>query len=169
MKKIFTLTILSLMLVLTIANSCSKSSDSSTPATTPTPTAIVGVDSIVVDGAAPIELVSVGCLVGAANIFTMTFADPQTDLIYLKATFSAQPTTAATYNVVFVAPPANTTNTDVQLQYSETGLTGAYYVSQKTGTATLTFVNNKIQLSFTKIPFIHGTTTKVVSSILLCN
>jgi len=167
MKKIFTLTILSLMLVLTIANSCSKSTDS-TPAPTPTPTSIVGVDSIVVDGGMPVEIVAVGCLVGSANIFTMTFAD-YTNLIYLKATFSAQPTTGATYNIVFTAPQANTVNSDVQLQYSESGLNGAYYVSQKGGTATLTFVNNKIQLSFSKVTFIHATTTRVISSIMLCD
>jgi len=167
MKKIFTLTILSLMLILTIANSCSKSSDSSTtPTPTPTPTVSLGIDSVIIDGGTPISLTPVGCLTGSAQIFTMTFSDDN-NITYLSATFSAQPTVAGNYNIKFTQPAATT---DVQLKISQTGLNGSYFTAQTAGTAALSFNGGKLQLSFSNITFLHsGSTSKVVSSTILCN
>src|ERR1039457_601927 len=99
MKKIFTLTILSLMAILTIVNSCSKSSDSSSNTNPTQSPAAVGIDSVIIDGGTPIELTCVSCITGSANIFTMTFLDPVANLTFLSATFSAQPTANATYNI----------------------------------------------------------------------
>ncbi len=172
MKKVFTVTILSLMVILTIVNSCSKSSDSSsntTPTPTPPKTTVAGVDSVIVDGGTPTELTCVNCLTGSAGIFTMTFADPVSNATYLVATFSTQPATAGNYHIKFT-PPAATT--DVQIKISQNGLNGNYYIAQPpqtADTASVSFVNNKIQLSFSNISFIHGSTTKVVSATILCN
>ena len=158
MKKIFTLTILSLMLVLTIVNSCSKSSD-----TTPTPTpTVIGADTntLILEGTVPltIECPAPQCNVGQADIFTMFMVSNDNQKQFTITTLP-MPTASGTYTLKPQYPGTPYPADQMQMTYKDLG-TNLTYTAQ-TGTATVTVKNGFVKVSFSKITFVK------VSSIVL--
>ena len=160
MKKIFTLTILSLMLVLTIVNSCSKSSDT-TPTPTPTPT-VIGADTntLILEGTVPltIECPAPQCNVGQADIFTMFMVSNDNQKQFTITTLP-MPTASGTYTLKLQYPGTPYPADQMQMTYKDLG-TNLTYTAQ-TGTATVTVKNGFVKVSFSKITFVK------VSSIVL--
>ncbi|MEI6594137.1 MAG: hypothetical protein WCO28_01150 [Bacteroidota bacterium] len=162
MKKIFTLTILSLMLVLTIVNSCTKSPDTTpTPTPTPTPT-VIGADTntLILDGTVPL---TIGCLapqcnVGQADIFTMFMVSNDNQKQFTITTLPV-PTVSGTYFLKPQYPGTPYPADQMQMTYKDLG-TNLTYTAQ-TGTATVTVKNGFVKVSFSKITFVK------VSSIVL--
>jgi len=162
MKKIFTLTILSLMLVLTIVNSCSKSSDTTpTPTPTPTPT-VIGADTntLILEGTVPltIECPAPQCNVGQADIFTMFMVSNDNQKQFTITTLP-MPTASGTYTLKPQYPGTPYPADQMQMTYKDLG-TNLTYTAQ-TGTATVTVKNGFVKVSFSKITFVK------VSSIVL--
>lgn len=160
MKKIFTLTILSLMLVLTIVNSCSKSSDT-TPTPTPTPT-VIGADTntLILEGTVPltIECPAPQCNVGQADIFTMFMVSNDNQKQFTITTLP-MPTASGTYTLKGLSVGTPYPADQMLMSYKDLG-TNLTYTAQ-TGTATVTVKNGFVKVSFSKITFVK------VSSIVL--
>jgi hypothetical protein len=164
MKKIFTLTILSLMLVLTIVNSCSKSSDT-TP--TPTPTVITAdTNTLILDGTVPLTIACLApqCNVGSANIFTMFMVSNDNQKEFTITTLPT-PTASGTYTLKPQYPGTPYPADQMQMTYKD-GSTGLTYTAQ-TGTANVIVKNNFVKVSFSKVTFVKVSSV-VLSGTVVC-
>ena len=163
MKKIFTLTIVSLALILTIVNSCSKSSDTTT--TTPTPVVTtVDTNTVIVDGTVPL---TIACLppqcniAPSSNIFTMFMVSNAGDKEFTITTLPI-PSASGTYTTDFSSVGTPYPPTHLQIKYTDKTTTpSSTYTALSGGTANVTVANGLVKVSFSKLTF-----TKVSSVVL---
>lgn len=168
MKKIFTFTIVSSMLLLTIVQSCSKKTEDPAPAPTPTPTPTVtyaDTNTIVIDGALQ-ELTPIACTPsgGSSNLLTMSATNASNDVL-LTITTKGVPTTTTTYNVV-IAPPADAASIQLKVKF---GLTEEYVATSGTAVVTVqTSPSVGMKAAFKDLSFVKGPNTKKISATMIC-
>jgi hypothetical protein len=167
MKKVFTLTIVSLMISLAVLNSCSKSSDSST--TTPTPTQTTNDTNVTIDGV-KMHLNPIGCQLsgGSSNIFTMASITDDGNTTVQGNTYGTP--TAGTYTVsISNITSASAGKIQLLLLIGPSGSQTQYVATG--GTATITTGTPpaaSIKVSFSGLTFNHGSTNKVASGTIYC-
>ena len=171
MKKIFTLTIVSLMLLLTVVNSCSKSSDTPAPTPTPTPTPTSDSNTVTIDGGTKQEITTVGCTLagGSSKLFTMSAVTNDNNTTLQITTYNA-PAASGTFNVKFSQPSA-ASDIQIFLLIGPSGAQAQYAAAA--GTATVTVAaspSTGIKVAFTNLTFSKsGLPDKKASGTLICN
>lgn len=166
MKKLFTISIASLMISMAIFNACSKSS-TTTSNNNNNNNNSNDTNLITINGIAQTYTLNTCILAGgSSNLFTMSWVSPDGNTTFMAQTYGAP--TAGTYTIVFGSP---TTPNTIQLNIL-VGATGAQiYYTAMTGTATVTTGTNPtrtmIQFGSTAFPK-TGYATKTASGNMVC-
>jgi len=170
MKKLFTISIASLMISMAIFNACSKSSD--TPAATTNNNnnnnnTAIDTDYITIDGN-KLEFLPNPCSLsgGSSNLYTMSSNYSSGGITFIGTTYGIP--AAGTYNVVMTIPN-NATTIQLQLGYGATGAQTIYTANG--GTATVTIGTNPARtlVQFSSLSFVKtGSPTKTASGNMLC-